>query len=228
MLRWFTAPGRLAGWLALLALAFALAAVAADFAGFTPGMDIDAFNYQIATLGKTNILPTAYNAILLSGCAILSLWIARGRRLTLYWIGLGVIFVLLALEKLTSGNETFFVAFRAWISQIDYFRENWYWYTTALFAGLFGVALAGAYLPFLLRLDRRTRRGLIAGGILLVIGSFGVELAGSAFIQVEHGAALGQQTALLLSALDGMELLIETLSSVVFFHTLADLFRRRP
>ncbi len=222
-------PARYAGFLALIALAFALVSTVLSYTIFVPGTDIDTYKNQLGAIGLSSTILTLYNATLLIVCALISIRIAGMRRgvVVVYWAGLFVVFLLLALEKLTNGNEVFFAVFRTWISQIDYFRDNWYWYTSVLFAGLFGLVLLVLYLPFLLRLNRQTLVLFILGGVLFVVGSFGIDLASALFIQDNRYIEVSQQTALLMAALNGLESFVETLSSVVFFYALLKYHLRR-
>lgn len=215
-------PGRFAGFLALIALAFALVSTALSYTSFVPGTNIDTYKNQLGAIGLSSTLLTLYNATLLIVSALISIRITGMQRgmMIVYWAGLVVAFLLLALDKLTNGNEVFFVVFRAWISQIDYFRDNWYWYTSMLFAGLFGLVLLAFYLPFLLRLNRQTLLLFVLGGILFVVGSFGVDLLSTLLIQDNRYMEVSQQTALMVAGLNGLESLVETLSSVAFFYAL--------
>ncbi|MCB9455833.1 MAG: hypothetical protein H6671_07605 [Anaerolineaceae bacterium] len=222
-------PGRFAGFLALIALALALVTTVMSYTSFVPGTDIDTYKNQLGAIGLSSTVLTLYNATLLIGCALISVRITgmHRRAMVIYWAGLVMVFLLLALEKLTNGNEVFFAVFRAWISQIDYFRDNWYWYTSMLFAGLFGLVLLALYLPFLLRLNRQTLLLFILGAVLFVAGSFGVDLLSTLLIQDNRYMEVSQQTALMVSGLNGLESFVETLSSVVFFYALLKYHLRR-
>ncbi|MCB9450806.1 MAG: hypothetical protein H6672_05170 [Anaerolineaceae bacterium] len=208
------------GWLVLILVALVLAVVATvgGYNSFVPGTDIDTYKVQLGQLGQADTLATLYGAALLVGCAALSAWVIRRWRgcITFHWAGLVLVFLLLAVEKITNGNEVFFNAFRDWISQIDYFRDNWYWYTTAMFAGLFGLVFLIIYIPFLIHLNWRARLLFALGGILFVAGSFGIDLASTYFIQDHRYMEVTQQTALIMAGLGGVELFVETLSSIVF------------
>ncbi|MBZ0278888.1 MAG: hypothetical protein K8I60_22270 [Anaerolineae bacterium] len=217
------APGRLTLILILIALAVAISGAVISYNSFVPGTDIDTYKLQLGAFGPASAASTIFSAALLVICAILTARITLARQrgcLTIHWAGLVIVFLLLAFEKLTNANEVFFDSFRAWISQIDYFRDNWYWYTTAMFAGLFGLAFVIVYLPFLIHLNWRARLLFALGGILFVLGSFGIDLGSTYFIQDRRYQEVTQQTVLIMALLGGAEIFVEMLSSITFLYAL--------
>lgn len=118
---------------------------------------------QIFDVDEEDSFPTWYSAFaLLLTAAVLGVNARRlkGTAHRWHWLGLAVGFVLLSIDEIAGVHET--------INSLT--KESW------AVPGMILVALiAGAYLPFLARLDRRTAIQFVIGGAVFVGGAIGVE-----------------------------------------------------
>ena len=122
-------------------------------------------------------VPTLCSTLLLFISAILCAVIAHAhhRRRGSYvphWVGLALIFSVLALDEFASIHERATLRVRALLG-FEGGLLRWAWVVPA---GLAVVIVAIVYLRFLGHLPRSTRRGLLAAGILFVGGAIGFEV----------------------------------------------------
>lgn len=111
--------------------------------------------------------------LLSAGCALMiAFGLRKGRR---YWQGLAILFVFLSLDEAAMFHERFGGAFGEIFSAGDYLFFNW-----LLYGIIFVLVIGAIYLPFLFRLPRLTRHGLILSGAVFVSGAIGVEMIGAA------------------------------------------------
>lgn len=111
--------------------------------------------------------------LLAAGCALgITFEQRKDRR---HWQGLVVLFIFLSLDEAAMFHERFGGAFGNVFSANDYLFFNW-----LLYGIIFTLIIGAIYLPFLFRLPRLTRRGLILSGAVFVSGAIGVEMFGAA------------------------------------------------
>ncbi len=149
--------------------------------------------YSAHILGHPNVLgliprfnmnrdlsvPTFFAAVLLLACAgMLALnalaahWI--GDRFTVAWAGLALLFTYFAVDEAAALHEL----------TIDPLRDafgigaGWFYFAWVIPGAAAVLTLALVYRPFIRALPAPTRRGLIAGALILASGALGVETVG--------------------------------------------------
>lgn len=136
-------------------------------------------------------LPAFYSACGLLLAAVLFLIIAndarqRGERWSRQWLGLGLIFLYLAIDEAAEIHgvltelighlvDTSGILLFAWV--IPY--------------ALLTLLVAVVYLPFTLALPAATRTFVILAGVIYVAGALGMELVGGAVVSAHGGVAGG-------------------------------------
>jgi hypothetical protein len=124
-------------------------------------------------------IPTFYSAINLAISSLLLFLIAVKHRIDgssyLYWAGLGLVFLFLAVDETASLHEILTIPFRRLLNTSGCFYYAWV-IPYSLFFALFSIA----YLKFLVELPRRTMWLFIASGLVFVAGAIGFELLGGA------------------------------------------------
>jgi hypothetical protein len=122
-------------------------------------------------------LPTLFSTGAMATAASVCAAIAYGRRRlgatdVRYWVGLSVVFAVLAIDEFASLHERSIQPLRDLVS----IEGGALWYAWVIP----GIVVVGAFAvivtPFLRRLPRSTRRGLLIAGALFVGGAIGVEM----------------------------------------------------
>jgi hypothetical protein len=181
------------------------------------GFDFDHPVYRFVLLKSERNIPTAYACLQLLACAaaagVLALLARHDRsRDALRWAGMSAVFVYLTLDEGLGIHEGFlFVADRVVPGAAGFYPA---WIAVAL-VGV--VPLLLLYARWVLRLPPRTRRGLLAGGAVYVLGAFGLQ-AVSGGLRFEHP---------LFPVVAGLEELAEMTGIAVFGLTLLDLVVER-
>ena len=124
-------------------------------------------------------VPTFYAALLLFGCAAMLAIIALAARrsgdpFALAWLGLALIFVYLSVDEAAALHELTITPLREALG----ISAGWLYFAWVIPAATAVIIVALVYRPFLRALPAPTRRGLIAGALLLVGGALGVETVG--------------------------------------------------
>ncbi len=159
-------------------------------------------------------IPTLYAASAIMLCALLLTFIGFSMRPTdrvqsNHWLVLAGVFGFLACDELFAFHERLIVPIRALLGTSGLL--NWPWMIPY---GIGLAALCAAYLPWLLRLPRRTRRLFIGSGIVFVAGAIGFEMLGAreSDLRGNQGAFFG--------VLYTFEELFEMLGIAFFIHAL--------
>src|SRR5690606_6324105 len=130
-------------------------------------------------LDAESALSVWYSATLMLASALLMLLLARherspgGRSIRRYWGALGIVFMFLSADETISLHEQLMPVMHRFLDVSGLFYFGW------VVAGLAVVVLLGlTYVPFLLRVARRTAVGLVLAGALYVAGALGLEMFG--------------------------------------------------
>jgi hypothetical protein len=137
-------------------------------------------------LDKEWNFPTIYSALLLFAASALLALIA-GEQLHLraagfrYWIGLAAIFCFFGFDELFSIHNSAKRLVPVWFKHIGLLNLRWdlRWVVIGIPATLLIVIL---FIPFVLRLPRRTALGIIVAGMIYVGAALGVETIGGWWI----------------------------------------------
>jgi hypothetical protein len=118
--------------------------------------------------------------------ALLCAGIALGRRRdgasdVRHWAALSLIFGLLAIDEFASLHEQLTEPLRR-LLDIEGGPLLWAWVVPAIVAVTIFVVV---FLPFLGRLPRSTRRGLLTSGFLFVSGAIGMEMFAATFVSIQ-------------------------------------------
>lgn len=133
-------------------------------------------------LDSEQSLPAWYESLLMAAASGLLAVIAtlarhHDRRNRLPWALLAVVFLLMSMDEVVSFHEVTMEPLRNAFKLTDFFYFAW-----VIIAAPLLVVFAVYFLPFLLRLPRRTAvRFFIAGG-LFVGGAFGLEFVGGHYV----------------------------------------------
>lgn len=168
-------------------------------------------------------IPAWYSSLLMVGCSLLLFGIGRldrrdGRADAHHWSLLALIFLAMAMDETVSFHETLIEPMRSALGTSGIFYFAW------VIPGAMIVALAGLYfLPFLLRLTRRSAALFTAAGAVYVGGALGLEFVGG-WLADAHGM---ESVPYLVAAMTEEGLEIAGLT--IFFLSLTDhLARQSP
>ncbi len=171
-------------------------------------------------LGSDAAFPTWFAAAFLALAAAGLAWIAvlsqsTDRANTRHWSVLAVIFLVLSIDEVATFHEAF-GRFDVFSGYSGLFYYGW------VFGGIAVVVVVGAaYIPFLVRLDRRTRSLFVLSGAIYVSGALGIEMlnASLASEQGEQNWRYALQT--------GIEEVAEFAGTSLFLYAVADNLMRR-
>ena len=158
--------------------------------------------------------PTAYASMAILVCAGLLAFIAWSTRPldrleSNYWLVLAGVFLFLACDELFTFHEHLIVPVRRMLGTSGLLHWPW-----MIPYGLGLVGLGIAYLPWLLRLPRRTRRLFIGSGTVFVAGAIVFEMLGA------QESELRGTGGVFFSVLYTFEELFEMLGIAFFIHAL--------
>jgi hypothetical protein len=127
-------------------------------------------------MGRERSIPTFLSSIGLMTCSLLLGLIARikkrdGTRIYLYWVGLSLVFLALAMDEFIMIHEGLSAPARLALNTSEFLDLAW-----VIPYGLFVVVFAAIYLKFILDLPPRTRLQCIVAGLFYVVGAIGLEL----------------------------------------------------
>jgi len=170
----------------------------------------------VMNLAIDSAVPTWFASAILAAAGILAFALASradGRADRLAWIGLGVLGFLLSIDEVATIHERWGDIARGTPLSSDALGYSWV---------LGGLVLAGLvlvlYLPFLIRLDARTRWLLIAAGAVFVAGAVGLEIVNGT---IELADPDGDRV-LLWSLLTGVEEFLEFIGASLLVYALMD------
>lgn len=127
-------------------------------------------------LDEESTLPSWFSASLLLLVALLMFWAARGdraagRRTGAGWFILALGFIYLSLDEATAVHESFSIVGSAITGWSPLLTNRW------LVVAIPAVVIAAIlFIPFLLRLPRRTAMRLVLAGIVFLGGAVGIEM----------------------------------------------------
>jgi hypothetical protein len=138
----------------------------------TGGFNWDA--YRLLDVRHEGNLPTLFATVQLFVAALLAFLLGRlDRDRRAHWIGLGLIFAYLGIDETAQLHELLgYVK----VAIEGSFMTEWTW---TLFYGPAALVIGCLYLPFLRRLPPATALAFLAGGVLFVLGSLGLEMLGT-------------------------------------------------
>lgn len=176
---------------------------------------VDTFNLNVE-----NNVPTFFSAFLLLSCAVTLAVVARmpansasDRR---HWIGLGLIFLFLALDEDASIHELFIGPLKYFLPDTGILHFGWV-VPYAVVALVIGVT----YLRFVLRLPEPTRSLTFASGCMYLAGAFVFEMIGGWYVS----EVSGWMDFPYMTIVAGEEFL-EMCGAILFLYALLDCLQR--
>lgn len=150
-------------------------------------------------------VPTWYSAIAIFVCALLLAAIAGAKRrerdrATLHWYGLAIGMAAMSLDEVAAIHEDLNT-----FSPID-------WTVPAL---IMVVVLAAIYVPFVLRLEKRTRLRFIVAGVVYLAGALGIEA-----LVIDRGLFPYSMESFQYYCMTGLEEGLEMAGIVIFMRAL--------
>jgi hypothetical protein len=202
-------PKKAARFLLVLVVGFTLAHIAGQLAEIHLGRTFGLFLFD---LDREQSIPRFYSAVTLLLCSglLLTIAVAKKRddtRSFLYWLGLALIFLYLAIAENTAIQESLAAPIRSAINMSKIQFYAWVY-------GILLVIFPAVYLRFLLSLPRRTIRLFAIGGSAFVAGAFGLDLV-AAYL----GNPCGHHTATYIG-LATVEEALEMAGIIVFVYAL--------
>ena len=120
-------------------------------------------------------VPSFFSSLLLILCAYLLLFIGKSEKFNhkryIGWYGLGVVFLFLSIDEMTSIHERFMMTTRNILNVSGLFFFAW-----VIPYGIALLVLLGVYLKFLIRLPRETAKLFVMSGIVYVGGALIIEM----------------------------------------------------
>lgn len=212
-------PERTAGALAILAAILAVVSFIGQICKYKLGIHHSFGIIQHSDLDGESNLATWFSASILLACAGLLWVIGRARRSAArkdgaFWLGLAIIFAMLALDETAMLHEM----------TIDHLRvrlpaNGFLYYPWVILGAIFAAGVFVTYLPFLKRLPRRSRNLFLLSGGLYLTGTIVMEMIGGRYASVHTEQNLG------FAALAHIEESFELSGSILFFYTLLDYLR---
>lgn len=219
-------PSRVGWFLSLVAVALTVVSLIAQFSYIFLGPGEFTRLLPMLFVGKDDSLPGWYSSVILLSCSVLLAAIARvvsrsGERYAFHWAVLAAVFLYLAVDEGVAIHEKLSPLGRAMLRAfgVESGLISRAWVVPAI---IVVIVVALAYLRFLLRLPRRTKRLFVVAGILFVGAAIGMEVATDLYVYVRGG--LPNLTifdnVLRTVILPHLEELLEMLSIVVFVYAL--------
>lgn len=203
-------------WVAKASAAIVFLGIVREIVIARVGLETPLKELRHISLDSELSLPAFYSAVLILAIGIILVLVGRaasqtGLRDTKRWLLLGFIFCLMSIDEAASFHESLMMPLRNAFNLTGIFYYSW------VIPGAIVVGIIGAYyIPFLLRLPRRTAVLFALAGAVYVGGALGMELVGGAF---EH--AIGKDTvaySITIVIEEGLEIIGLTL----FLYALAD------
>jgi hypothetical protein len=167
-------------------------------------------------LSVDSAIPTWFASALLASAGLLAFALAsraKQKADRLAWIGLGIIGFLLSIDEVATIHERW-----GELASGSALSSNALGYSWVL-GGLVLVGVVGVvYLPFLVRLNPRTRRLLVVAGLVFIAGAIGFEIVNG---RIELADPSGERF-LVWSLLTGVEELLEFLGTSLLVYALLD------
>lgn len=159
---------------------------------------------QIFDVDEEDSFPTWYSASVLLLTSV-CLWINARRMRTVkdpmrwHWLGLAIGFLVLSIDEIAGMHET--------MNSLT--EVSW-----ALPGAVVAAVVGGAYLAFLVRLDRKTAIQFVIGGAIFVGGAVGVELYTERYLEND------QLNTLAYNLWNGLEEGMEMVGVLIFLRAL--------
>lgn len=145
--------------------------------------------YAISSFDSENSISTLYSSVLLLTASGLLFFISSSLKKVIKnntpWLVLGIIFLYLSIDESISFHERFTTVFRDKFNLTGLLYYSWvvpYFFFLIIFLIVF--------IPFLIRLEKRTRNLFIISGIIFVSGAMGIEIFEAKYIE-SNGGDLG-------------------------------------
>ncbi|MEF8797286.1 MAG: hypothetical protein V5A48_12585 [Salinivenus sp.] len=180
--------------------------------GFVHGFNVD---------GEGNV-PAHFSALMLLSVSILAgviaSWVRRTDGLFYgHWVGLALIFIVLAADELNSFHERLTVPMRTLLNV-----EDGLLFFTWVVPGMAVVALFGlAYARFLWHLPDRWKTLFVVSGITFVAGAVGVELLGGWYVSTHR------DWTIVYPLIAALEEGLEMIGTAMFLYALLDYLQDR-
>ena len=170
-------------------------------------------------------VPAHFSALMLLTASILAGLIARQVRRTEapfygHWVGLCLIFAVLAADELNSFHERLVHPFRELLDADGLLYFTWVVPGMA-FVGLFALA----YTRFLWHLPRRWKALFTVSGVTFVAGALGVELIGGWYMSGYDRAVFVDFVAFIYALITTLEESLEMVGAATFLYALLDYLR---
>lgn len=176
---------------------------------------------RLFDLGKDFNIPTLFSTILLLTASIILFfiqWCSQKRIIgapTKHWLILGVIFLFLSIDESVRLHEETIDTIRNRMP----FKVTGYFYNAWVIPyGLFVIAVAGYFLPFLAKLPRRTRNLMVVAGVVYVAGALGLEM-----VEGKEEIANGKNG--LVHIYETFEEVMEMTGVIIFIYALLDFLK---
>jgi hypothetical protein len=191
--------------LGVLLCALVLAGVVSEAQRHLAGSESDLIDYF--SLSEESNVPTWYSSALLLANAGAFALIAATRgpgkgELRVHWAGLALLFLYMSIDEMVQIHE--------WLNALPPLQgfhgglHGFLYFSWVIPAAIVVTLIALAYLPFLRRLPRATRKGLILAGAVYVGGAIGVELLLGKWTDLHGEENMGY--ALIDAVEEGMEI----------------------
>jgi hypothetical protein len=185
---------------------------------------------RLFDVGEEGSIPTWYSSftLLLSSVLLALIAVAKRRRrdrYSLHWLGLSIILLLLSMDEVLHAHETLGGG------EIQPLLSNFLGLSPSGFTYFFWVVPAAAfvlifvlaYLGFLVRLPKQTRRLFLVAGTLFVLGALGFEMLSARIVSeygIENWASVGGIPKILVGLQTTIEEFLEMLGVAVFVYAL--------
>jgi hypothetical protein len=194
------------------------------------------YQYGLASrvyLGAEMSIPNWFSAVLLLACGAVLLAIGRGLRRphgddSRYWTLLGIVFVVLSIDEAAALHDLVSPLFSGVFARLArdvggpfgavVRKPNYFWEIPGL---LFALTVAALYVPFLLKLPRRTRNLFLVAGCVYIGGAVGVD-----FLEGWYSGLYGPKNPAFV-ALVTCEETLEMAGSSLFLFALLDYAQAR-
>jgi hypothetical protein len=185
---------------------------------------------RLFDVGEEASIPTWYSSFTLLLSSVLLAVIAAAKRerrdrYTLHWLGLSVIFLFLSMDEVLRAHEALGgQEIQPLLSRFLGFSPSGFIYFFWVVPGAaFVLVFVLAYLRFLVRLPKQTRRLFLVAGTLFVLGALGFEML-SARIASEYDKEtwqnLGGIPKIIVGIQTSIEEFLEMLGASVFVYAL--------
>ena len=221
-------PKRIAKILALLVLLIVVVGAIANLVIYniapTPDHAIAKLMKRF-DLGHEPSIPNWYSSVALLMVSVLLAAIAKAEKIAASadlsrWIALSALFLLLAVDEAVMIHEMADRPMREWLNTGGFLHFAW-----VIPYSVFVLVLAVFFLPFLLRLEYKTRRLFLISAALFVCGAIGIELIEGVIVD-----ALGVEggfVSMWLTFAQVVEEALEMFAVVLFIYALLDYLQKR-